>query len=1481
MANAVLNLSDLNGSNGFVINGIDVLDRSGSSVSSAGDINGDGFDDLIIAARVNNAGVSYVVFGSSSGFNRQLNLSDLDGSNGFVINGIDRLDYSGSSVSSAGDINGDGIDDLIIGARGADPNGQNEAGESYVVFGSSGGFNAQLNLSDLNGSNGFVINGIDRSDRSGSSVSSAGDINGDGIDDLIIGAIFADPNGKENAGESYVLFGSSSGFNAQLNLSDLNGSNGFVINGINEFDSSGRSVSSAGDINGDGFDDLIIGAIFADPNGQNGAGESYVVFGSSSGFNAQLNLSSLDGSNGFVINGIDAGDYSGSSVSSAGDINGDGFDDLIIGAPNADPNGQYNAGESYVVFGSSSGFNRQLNLSDLDGSNGFVINGINRYESSGGSVSSAGDINGDGFDDLIIGITRGENSSYVVFGRSSGFGAGFNLSLLDGSEGFVIKGIDLLDNSGGSVSSAGDINGDGFDDLIIGERFASPNDQFFAGESYVVFGFATAATNKPPVPVNDEATTDEDTAVNIDVLANDSNSLMVTAVDGKTIVVGTAITLSSGALVTLNADGSLTYDPNASFRALAVGQTSTDTFTYTTNNGSLTNTARVNLTIKGVNEAPTVISVFNLSDLNGSNGFVINGIDRYDYSGSSVSSAGDINGDGFDDLIIGARFASRNGQNRLGESYVVFGSSSGFNAQLNLSSLDGSNGFVINGIDAGDRSGSSISSAGDINGDGFDDLIIGAYRADPNGQNYAGESYVVFGSSSGFNAQLNLSSLDGSNGFVINGIDERDFSGNSVSSAGDINGDGFNDLIIGAYRASPNGQFLVGESYVVFGSSSGFNAQLNLSSLNGSNGFVINGIDASDTSGWSVSSAGDINGDGFDDLIIGARGASPNGQGAGESYVVFGSSSGFNAQLNLSSLDGSNGFVINGIDARDYSGSSVSSAGDINGDGFDDLIIGAPNAAPNGQNYAGESYVVFGSSSGFNAQLNLSDLDGSNGFVINGIDERDFSGNSVSSAGDINGDGFDDLIIGAPNAAPNGQYGAGESYVVFGSSSGFNAQLKLSSLDGSNGFVINGINRFDRSGSSVSSAGDINGDGIDDLIIGASGADPNGQNYAGESYVVFGFATAATTNEDTAVNILASNILRRFTDADGDTLTISDFTNPINGTLTLNDNNTAGNPSDDFFIYTPNANFNGTDSFNFTVSDGNGGSIGGTFNLNVKPVNDSPTAVNDRFTSALNIPVNISATSLLANDTDIDSNNLKITQVSGFKNGIAVLNNNGTPNNFADDFIVFTPTNGFSGNAEFDYTISDGNLTSSASVAIAVGNKINGTNKNDILSGTPGNDTISGRNGNDAISGGEGDDTISGDNGNDILIGGGGNDILTGDNGNDILTGGDGNDILTGGSGKDILIGGDGNDILTGGDGKDILTGGAGNDTFILASKEGTDIITDFRKATDLIGLSGGLTFGELSFSGSNILVSSTNEILATLKGINTTTLTASDFTNI
>jgi len=515
-------------------------------------------------------------------------------------------------------------------------------------------------------------------------------------------------------------------------------------------------------------------------------------------------------------------------------------------------------------------------------------------------------------------------------------------------------------------------------------------------------------------------------------------------------------------------------------------------------------------------------AVMELSSLAGSSGFRIDGVAAGDRSGVSTSGAGDFNGDGIGDLIIGA-FEAGSGGSFSGTSYVVFGNSS-FGSSLELGSLNGSNGFLIAGSSIFDLSGRSVNAAGDVNGDGTEDAIISAYLADPNGTTDAGSSYVVFGNSSPA-PSLGLGLLNGGDGFRLAGAATGDHSGNSVSAAGDFNGDGLGDVIIGAPLADFNGTES-GSSYIVFGRNS-FGSSLDLSSLNGSNGFRLDGLAAYDESGYSVSRAGDINGDGVDDVIIGGYKADANGNiDSGSCYVVFGSSSGFASALQLNTLNGSNGFRLNGVAAGDHAGVSVSAAGDVNGDGLSDIIIGALLADSNGTD-SGSGYVVFGSTT-FGPTLDLSALNGSNGFRLNGVAAGDGAGVSVSAAGDINGDGLSDVIVGAFLADSNGT-DSGSSYIVFGRSN-FGSSLELSALNGGNGFRLNGVATGDHSGNSVSDVGDVNGDGLGDVIIGAIRADPNGAS-SGSSYVVFGQRAAAATGPAKPVptlsvwGLLASGLL--------------------------------------------------------------------------------------------------------------------------------------------------------------------------------------------------------------------------------------------------------------------------------------------------------------------------------------------------------------------
>ncbi len=421
--------------------------------------------------------------------------------------------------------------------------------------------------------------------------------------------------------------------------------------------------------------------------------------------------------------------------------------------------------------------------------------------------------------------------------------------------------------------------------------------------------------------------------------------------------------------------------------------------------------------------------------------FRIDGVAASEWSGTAIS-AGDVNGDGYADIIIGAYLASPGGTSNAGSTYVVFGKASGFPNPLPLSSLDGANGFRLDGVAASDTSGNAVA-AGDVNKDGFADVIVAANQADPGGLSSAGSVYVVFGKAAGWAATTNLSTLDGATGFRLDGVAAWDYSGQSVS-AGDINGDEFADVIVGASGADPGGLGAAGSTYVVFGKAAGWAASMSLSTLNGATGFRLDGVAAGDASGESVS-AGNINGDGFADVIVGAYGADPGGVSvAGSTYVVFGKAAGWAASTSLSTLDGATGFRLDGVAAGDSSGFALS-AGDVNNDGFADVVIGAYNADPGGVSNAGSTYVVFGKAAGWAASMSLSTLDGATGFRLDGVAASDISGYAVR-ADDVNNDGYADVVVGAGGGDPGGVSAAGSTYVYFGKASGYPATFDLGDI---------------------------------------------------------------------------------------------------------------------------------------------------------------------------------------------------------------------------------------------------------------------------------------------------------------------------------------------------------------------------------------------------------------------------------------------------
>ncbi len=512
---------------------------------------------------------------------------------------------------------------------------------------------------------------------------------------------------------------------------------------------------------------------------------------------------------------------------------------------------------------------------------------------------------------------------------------------------------------------------------------------------------------------------------------------------------------------------------------------------------------------------------------NGSTGSVIDGnVDQAHLGsgGGSPLSVGDVNGDGIPDFLVCAPGSYGGGAPpTLGYAYLVFGTKSGFPDQINLSTLNRTNGYCIDSDQVGEylSYGSVI---GDVNHDGIPDIALGAIwsTASPD-RTDSGRTFVIFGGLANLQALdaadgttdgvINLDSLDGVHGFTINGTAANQRAG-VIKGLGDVNGDGVDDIGIMALDPPSN-------VYVVYGRDSTkgqtFPATLELSSLNGSNGFVIQG--SSSVAPTSLAGGCDINGDGIDDLAIGCDGVTIQGHpGAGQGYVIFGSKN-FPATFNLTSVNGTNGFTVNGVDTDDYLGYTASMLGDVNGDGVDDVCFsglalhslgGSTGTLMNDQ---GGACVVFGKNTAksgpFPAAISIDSLNGTNGFTIVGMNTNDLVGEAYS-VGDVNGDGYDDILLASQSADRNG-VGVGEGYVVYGGPS-FPSSINLGILmaanggDGSAGRVFeafqNSNNLFGAAG-----LGDINGDGYADMRFSSPFISVNGLTENGEAYIVYGQAS--------------------------------------------------------------------------------------------------------------------------------------------------------------------------------------------------------------------------------------------------------------------------------------------------------------------------------------------------------------------------------------
>ena len=424
------------------------------------------------------------------------------------------------------------------------------------------------------------------------------------------------------------------------------------------------------------------------------------------------------------------------------------------------------------------------------------------------------------------------------------------------------------------------------------------------------------------------------------------------------------------------------------------------------------------------------------------------GENTYDQVGYAVAGAGDVDGDGNDDLLMGAPWEDE-GASDAGAAYVVYGPVSGF---VDLSQADAK----LLGEADNDHTGYTVAGAGDVNDDGFDDLLIGSPDDDTNWPS-SGAAYLVHGPVAG------TSSLAAADAKLV-GVAQC---GLAIDGAGDVNGDGHDDLLVATPEDGTQDSD-AGATYLVHGPVSG---QFDLS---GASAMFV-GENGGDQSGTSVAGTGDVDGDGLDDFLIGAKRA----DNVGAAYLV---TSTFMGMVDLYYADAK----LTGEQGADEAGRAVAGAGDVNADGYADLLVGAP-AAP-GNTGVGRVYLVLGPVSG-TVPLATSDA------VFDGEASLDWAGLSLDGAGDVNGDGLDDLFIAAPHN-DEGDAGAGAQYLIYGNPTG---TLDLANADAK--FL--GEMLDDESGRSIAGAGDVDGDGYDDLLIGSSYQDA-GMTMSGAVYLVLG-----------------------------------------------------------------------------------------------------------------------------------------------------------------------------------------------------------------------------------------------------------------------------------------------------------------------------------------------------------------------------------------
>ncbi len=601
---------------------------------------------------------------------------------------------------------------------------------------------------------------------------------------------------------------------------ELDGEDGFSVSGVDDNEQVGSIVTGVGDLDGDGYNDFVV------------VGQTpYLVYGFDDPGTGDYPI------NDPKLGGVPIG-VGGQIVGRVGDLNGDGYDDLVIG----DPSANSGAGMVSIVLGSSERFTGSIDLPDS------VVLGENEGDQFGASLVGA-NLNNDRFDDLVVGAPGaegGDGKAYVLFGGENRIGHGLtgayfhSGSLQDADEAAQY----IADNAPDATFVSSQLNYPRTSDTL---NDANRLSTYLDSDASTLVGTDARSLNASTFSYDGFLVVETAGTYQFELGADDGARLII---DGEIVADKT-----KGAFGTTAHD--YTFDQPGLYPISVVhfedgGNTGVD----------------IKSDLGGSLEPLTTeflrTVAWDLSELDGTTGFVLDGAGTDAALGAAVGAAGDINSDTIADVIVGAPGTAA--------AYVLFGSTSPYTESLDVATFTGNGSGVTLEGDLNSQTGFSVNGAGDINGDGLDDVIIGAPAASPDGRAEAGQAFIVFGSAKAFPSSVDLTMLDGTIGFVLNGGAAGDRAGTSVAGVGDINGDSIDDVLIGSPFANFDGRENVGVAYLLFGGQNIGQQSGQILTALGSAALAMTGSDDDGHLGMALSALGDINGDTAPDLIVGARG---------------------------------------------------------------------------------------------------------------------------------------------------------------------------------------------------------------------------------------------------------------------------------------------------------------------------------------------------------------------------------------------------------------------------------------------------------------------------------------------------------------------------------------------------------------------------------------------------------------------------------